>query len=67
MILPVEILLSNSWYMLEVYPAKNTKDSAKMLIFSNIPSSTSAYKVFAKDPLEIYSIINYDINPNIIF
>lgn len=48
--------------MLEVHTAKNTKDSANTLIFSNIPSSTSAYKVFAKVPFDIYNIIDYDIN-----
>lgn len=65
MILPVKNLLLNSWYLLEICTAKNTKESANMLIFSNIPSSTSAYKVFAKDPLDIYSTIDYNINVTI--
>lgn len=31
-----------------------------MLIFSNFSSSTGAYRVFAKDPLDIHSSIDDD-------
>lgn len=35
-----------------------------MFIFSNISSSTGAYGVFAKDPLDIHSSIDYHYDNN---